>query len=818
MSKITHLKDYRALNFNLDSIYLEFNLDKKVTTVFSEMKFSNFKDKELLLYGKNLRLEKICLNQKKFNFEKTEEGILLKKLPEEFSLQIENSIFPIKNTSLSGLYQSGKILVTQNEPQGFRKITFFPDRPDVMTKFTTKLIGNKKEFPIMLSNGNLIESGVLENEKHFAVWQDPFKKPSYLFAIACGKLDLLQDEFITISGRKIDLRIYTDPGQSHRAKFAMQSLKNAMKWDENKFGLEYDLDLYMIVSVDSFNSGAMENKGLNIFNSRLILADEEKSTDADFMNIEGVIAHEYFHNWTGNRVTCRDWFQLTLKEGLTVFRDQLFSADMRDKTLQRISDVEILKAYQFSEDASPNAHSIKPKEYLEIRNFYTTTIYEKGSEIIRMIETILGEKGFKKGIDLYFKRHDGQAVTTEDFIMAMEDANNFDFSEFKHWYDEIGTPRLEVSEKFENKNYTLKINKRTKALLPLKYSLYNKEGVILKSETLYLLDKLEINLKTEKKPILSLNQNFSAPIIHNYKHPLEEILFLVEHDKDFFNRYDAVQRIYTEDILNGNFENSLLTFKKVLNSNINNYLKSFMLKLPNYQNIFSHYDKNLIIKKVYKNIKKIKLEIKNKFEDQLLEIIKKTSGTKSSDLSQETMGKRALKNIALSYLNDKKLAKDIYFTSSTMTEKLKAMQIANNKEIFADYLKKYGDDINMLMTYFQIIATRDRENPLEKIKLILKSELFDYKIPNLVRGLIGAFTMNYLHFFTEEGFNFFAKELKKIDRINPETASRLCGSINLYPKLNVKTQKIIYNNLKEFYQGGNISKNTYEILNKIFEK
>lgn len=815
--KKTCLKDYCPLNFDLNSVYLEFNLDKKTTEVFNKMEFSNFQDERLKLYGEDLELQEILLNDEKVDFKKVENGIVLKKLPEKFTISIKTIIHPADNTALSGLYQSGDILVTQNEPQGFRRMTYFPDRPDVMTKYTTKLIGDKKEFPVMLSNGNPIDSGELVDGKHFATWEDPFKKPSYLFAVAAGDFDLLQDKFVTVSGREIDLRIYTNPGKAKKAEFAMESLKNAMKWDEERFGLEYDLNMYIIVAVSSFNSGAMENKGLNVFNSRLVFVDSEMSTDVDFMNVEGVIAHEYCHNWTGNRVTCRDWFQLTLKEGLTIFRDQLFSEDMRDKTIQRVSDVEILKAYQFSEDVSPNSHPIKPKEYLEMRNFYTTTVYQKGSEVIRMMHTLLGDDGFCKGMDLYFERHDGQAVTTEDFVSAMEDANDFDFSDFVHWYDEAGTPKLKVQESFKDGEYALKVSKDTKAMLPLSYSLYNrKNGEVLESEILHLIDKVEIKIKSDEKPVLSLNQNFSAPIIHDYKQSLEDRLFLVEHDEDYFNRYDAVQSVYLDDIVSGNFENSVKAFSEVLKSKVGNYLKSYMLKIPSYQTIFGEYEKDLPIEEIYERVNKIRKEIKKNFEKELLEIVSENGGTEPTDLSQEAMGKRAIKNVAMVYLDDKDLAEKDYFNLATMTEKLVDMQVARSEKLFDDYLEKFGDDKDMLTKYFQMIAINSKENPIEKIKEILKSDLFDYKVPNLVRGLLGIFAMNYKFFFTKEGMKLFTKELKKIDKLNPETASRLCASINLYPKLNKETQDMVYSSLESFYKSKDISKNTYEILNKIF--
>jgi len=811
-----YLKNYQKLNFGLDSIFLEFNLDKEKTRVRSKMEFSNFQDSQLELFGEDLKIIKILLNQKNAEFQKTENSIIFQNLPNKFSIEIETEIYPSKNSHLEGLYQSGDILATQNEPQGFRRITYFPDRPDVMTKFTTKLIGDKIEFPTLLSNGNLIESGDLEDGKHFAIWEDPFKKPSYLFAVVGGNLDLLEDSFVTMSNRKIDLKIYTDPDKAQKSKFAMESLKRAMRWDEEKFGLEYDLDIFMIVAVDSFNMGAMENKGLNIFNSSLLLADDKTSTDSDFLAIESVIAHEYFHNWTGNRITCRDWFQLTLKEGLTVFRDQLFSADMRNSTIQRIQDIERLRRFQFPEDSSPNAHPIKPKEYLEINNFYTFTVYEKGAEVIRMIQTILGEDGFRKGMDLYFKRFDGQAVTTEDFINSMADANGVDFSNFLNWYNEKGTPEIEISEKFEDGNYSLKISTESKSQFPFTFSLYSKDGSVLETKTVNILGEYLFEKRLSEKPIISINQNFSAPIKHNYIHSLEETIFLVKYDIDSFNRYEAVQSIYTQDILYGKTENSLKVFENVLNSDSSNYLKSYLLKLPEIANIFDTFTENIPVENIYKNIENLKKEISNSYSSEFRIFVENSKNISESDLSQNAMGLRAVKNISLDYLNDKEMAKSEYQTSNSMTEKLKALECAKSENLFKEYLNEFANDQEMVVKYFRIIAGESSNSPISKIENILKSQLFNYKIPNLVRGLLGSFSRNYRFLFTEKGMKFFARELEKVDKINPHISARLCETINLYPKLEKKTQKIIFSNLENFYKGKTISKNSFEILNRVF--
>ncbi|HIO71194.1 MAG TPA: aminopeptidase N, partial [Campylobacterales bacterium] len=765
--KKTYLKDYKPLNFDLESIFLEFQLDREKTEVLSKMEFRNFQEEELILYCEDLELGDIRLNGEKVEYEQGEGFIKFQNLPREFSLTIYSTIYPSKNSQLEGLYISGDILVTHNEPEGFRRITPFPDRPDVMTKFTTKLIADKEEFPILLSNGNPISSGDLDDKKHFAIWEDPFKKPSYLFAVVAGKLDLLQDRYTTSSGREIELRIYTDVGKSQQAFFAMESLKNAMRWDEERFGLEYDLDIYMVVAVDSFNMGAMENKGLNIFNSSYLLADEETATDSDYLAIESVIAHEYFHNWTGNRVTCRDWFQLSLKEGLTVFRDQLFSADMRDPTIQRVQDVERLRKYQFPEDASPNAHPVQPKEYLEINNFYTWTVYEKGAEVIRMIHTVLGEEPFQKGMKLYFERHDGQAVTIEDFLKAMADANGIDLSKFSLWFHEVGTPHLKIREHFSEGLYSLKIEKDKEAETPLQFTLYNRNGTVIDSFGILFSNSFNLEIKTISKPILSLNQNFSAPIKHNYIPSLEDTIFLVQNDIDLFNRYEAVQSIYMESILTGEFESSLKVFDIVLRSDVNDYLKSYMLKLPEIATVFDKFKENIPIKEIYSKVEELRDKIGEVFEDDLLELFESRRGTERLDLSIEAMGKRALKNRVLYYLNSKELGEFDYNDAKTMTEKLQALRIARSEKLFEDFLSKYRDNQKMVIEYFKIVAEDVRENPVLKIEELLKSPMFDYKIPNLVRGLLGSFGRNYLYLFTKSGIELFVRELQKIDSINP---------------------------------------------------
>ena len=563
--KTIYLKDYQVSDYLISDIHLTFELDDTRTLVRTKLQIHRHPQAKgpapLVLNGEELELVGLVLDGKKLSSSDYKlEGDLLSigDVPDKFELEVENYINPQANKALDGLYKSGTIFCTQNEPEGFRRITYYIDRPDVMAKFTTKIIADKKKYPVMLSNGNPIGEGELDNGRHWCEWQDPFPKPCYLYALVAGDLAMVRDSFTTRSGRKIDLRIYVDKGNENKCDHAMRSLIKSMKWDEEKFGLEYDLDIFMIVAVDAFNMGAMENKGLNIFNSAYVLADEASATDNNFLGIESVVGHEYFHNWTGNRVTCRDWFQLTLKEGLTVFRDQEFSADMNSRTVTRISDVSALRRAQFVEDAGPTSHPIKPDSYIEINNFYTATVYEKGAEVIRMIHSLLGPKGFRAGMDKYFELFDGGAVTTEDFVHAMSVANdNFDFDQFKRWYAQSGTPRLKARGKWDGStnSYSLTLSQTCPATpgqkekkpfhMPVRVGLVGPDGSDMLSTMVELKDS-EQTFKFDSiaaKPVLSINRGFSAPVILDVDLSDDDLAFLMGHDSDEFNRYEAGQML-----------------------------------------------------------------------------------------------------------------------------------------------------------------------------------------------------------------------------------------------------------------------------------
>jgi len=605
-AKTIFLKDYKPPQFLIDKVNLQIDLFEKWTSVKTTMKFRHNpkvkqKNKILELSGKNLELKKVFLNDielKKTQYEIDDYKLKILNVPKKFILTTYVRIKPHKNTELEGLYKSGSIFCTQCESEGFRKITFFLDRPDVMSIYETTISADEKFYPVLLSNGNMIDDGKLKNGRHWVKWEDPFPKPSYLFALVAGNLMNIEDTFRTSSGRDVKLQIFVEEENIEFCDHAMQSLKNSMRWDEERFGREYDLDLFMIVAVNDFNMGAMENKGLNIFNSKLILASEETATDSDFYNIQGVVGHEYFHNWSGNRVTCRDWFQLSLKEGFTVFRDQEFSSDLNSRAVQRINDVDRLRMYQFPEDEGPMSHPIRPDSYMEINNFYTMTVYEKGAEVVRMIYTLLGKEGFRKGTDLYFKRHDGQAVTCENFVSAMEDSNKVDLNQFRRWYSQSGTPELHISGSYNQdaKTFTIKVkqscpdsagqkgfgesklqskgelkkiipigNQSTESFLqkrpfhiPVAIGLLNQEGkdISLKSfkndsrKNLYT-SILEIRKENEifvfenisVEPIPSLLRGFSAPVKINYHYSNEELAFLMANDSDDFNRWDAGQNL-----------------------------------------------------------------------------------------------------------------------------------------------------------------------------------------------------------------------------------------------------------------------------------
>jgi len=860
-----YLKDYTKPTHSISELYLTFELHDTETKVHNRMQVKPLVGSELLLNGEELKFVSAKVNgelvtDSSLKFE--ENTLLISNLPsEDFILEIENIIDPKANTALDGLYMSSGIFCTQNEPEGFRRITYFIDRPDNLSVFTTKIIADKEQCPILLSNGNLMESGDLDNGKHFAIWNDPFPKPAYLYALVAGDLGKVVDTYTTGSGRKIALEIFVDKGNESKCNYAMESLKNSMKWDEQRFGLEYDLDIYMIVAVDSFNMGAMENKGLNIFNSAYVLADRETATDDNFFGIESVIGHEYFHNWTGNRVTCRDWFQLTLKEGLTVFRDQEFSADLNSRAVCRINDVNGLRGHQFTEDGGPTAHPIKPKSYIEMNNFYTSTIYEKGSEVIRMIHTLLGEEGFRKGMDKYFELFDGQAVTTEDFVHAMSVANdNYDFSQFMLWYDQAGTPVVNVESTYnsDSSELTLKISQTCPATpgqdtkkpfhMPLALGLVTEAGKDLKltlkdTGAQKDLDRGVLHLTKEQETFVftnvteavvpSLNRQFSSPIRLKTNLSNEDMAFLMANDSDEFNRFESCN-VYAKGLLldmvktgehkfDENFANS---WAKVLeDKNIDDAFKAICLSLPTVGELVQEQTIH-----DYAGTKKaidfLEQSLASKFEAGIKALYDSLNVEDEFKVDAASMGKRSLKNKMLSYLGTLEKYNGIvetqYNSSTNMTDRMGAMKVSvfnsheSAKNILNDFYDRFKDQTLVMQKWFMTQASSEDDTTFENVKSLLESDVYDKNVPNLVRSLIGAFARNEVQFNHESGrgIKFIAAQIKEIDKINPQVASRLASAFRDLKHMPKDLQVLAKSELEEIVKIDGLSKNVYEIVSK----
>jgi len=867
MDKI-YLKDYEKPPFVVQTIDLEFELHNTKTLVTSKMqvKRAGKENSPFFLNGEELELISVYLDARELHeseYELNELGLTLHKLPEIFTLEIKNSINPEANTALDGLYKSSGIFCSQNEPEGFRRITYFTDRPDIMAVYTTKIIADKKDYPILLSNGNLFEEGDLGDGKHYAIWKDPFPKPSYLYALVAGDLGCVSDSFTTMNNNEIELNIYCDKGNEAQCSHAMTSLKNSMKWDEERFGREYDLEVYNIVAVDSFNMGAMENKGLNVFNSHYVLADADTATDTNFMGIESVIGHEYFHNWTGNRITCRDWFQLTLKEGLTVFRDQEFSSDLNTRSVQRIADVKALQERQFVEDASPTSHPIKPDAYIQINNFYTATIYEKGAEIIRMIHTIIGEGGFRAGMDLYFKTFDGQAVCTEDFIWSMQEASGFNFDHFKLWYSQSGTPEVDVKTVFDKKSKTLSltlrqtffsptIHEQKPYFFPFKIGLLNNSGhecgleledtvgQTLIDKGILLISKEEetfVFKNIKDAPILSLNRNFTAPIKVHTAYSLEEYAFLMAHDQDEFNRFEASQimasmvlhklidAVEANDAMNLSPTYKAAFEKVLLDMDMDMSLKADSLTLPSVSLLMQE-RAVLDVEAVYvaRNFLKRELirELGADIQTQYASLDRECEYT----LESKEMARRKLKNTLLSYmgaLKDDTPVLQQYQNSNNMTDRLAALSILANSrgeaktQALEDFYKRYKDNTLVMNKYLAVIASSELKETPSNVKALLEDEVFDMKVPNLVRSLIGSFARNALHFHAVDGsgYSFIADKVLELDKLNPQIASGLVGVFKDYARLNKEAQGLMKKELEKIVNTKELSKNVYEIVSKI---
>ncbi len=877
--------DYTPPEYLIDEIHLCITLSDEQTSVFSQLhvrKHPNWQEShevssELTLNGTNLKLLDLKLDGvslPRSSFSLNENELIITELPDKFTLEIVTEINPAKNTSLQGLYKSGDNYCTQCEAEGFRNITYYLDRPDVMSVFTTRIEADKSQFPFLLSNGNLIESGELDKGRHFKTWHDPFPKPSYLFALVAGDFDLLQDTYKTASGREVDLEIYVDKGKLNQCHHAMASLKKAMKWDEDVYGLEYDLNIYMIVAVSDFNMGAMENKGLNIFNTCYILANNNTATDTDLEGVEGVVAHEYFHNWTGNRVTCRDWFQLSLKEGLTVFRDQEFSADMHSRSVKRLEDARLIRTLQFSEDAGPMAHPIRPDSYIEMNNFYTHTVYIKGAEVIRMIHTLLGEEGFQLGMKLYFKRHDGQAVTCEDFVKAMEDANDVDLSLFRNWYSQAGTPEVVVESNWNegSGDYSLLFHQDCPAtpgqahkelfLIPMRLALFNKKGEMIplnldetalqdqgliplfatENEIVIALTKKQHTLTfhgLSVEPAPSFLRGFSAPVKLQYHYTDDQLSLLLSNDNDSYSNWDAGQLLMTRVILKLTeqlVDNQAIQEPDILASSLGSMLDkaefdpnlvAMNLKVPELNFLLEQFDE-IPFDELIRAHQAVKHFLAEKLYDKLITMYHKAILMVNQGGDHEK-GWRCLQNACLSLLavSEKdeifQLAIIQFNQSTNMTNALAALKVlahsesTSKNEILQRFYDHWQDEELVVDKWFAIQATNPNDCAIDDVNQLLQHADFEITNPNKVRALLMSFAKgNLINFHREdgEGYALIADIIIKLNKINPQIAARMAASFNQWRKFDKQRQQLMNIQLKGLIKLDNLSPDVYEIISK----
>jgi aminopeptidase N len=859
---ITFLRsEYKAPAFTIQSVDLDIALNPSKTMVVNRMMIQRAAGQlgqSLVLHGEEQELISVRVNGEIVRgYELTPHSLTIHNLPDQFELSITSANVPDKNTSLMGLYVSNGNFFTQCEAEGFRKITYFLDRPDVMATYQVTLRAIKKDFPVLLSNGNLIKEEGLPNGWHSAVWQDPFPKPSYLFALVAGKLQAIERTIRSQSGKDKLLQVWVEAKDLDKTEHAMDSLIASIKWDEQRFGLELDLDRFMIVAVGDFNMGAMENKGLNIFNTKFVLANPETASDVDYSNIESVVAHEYFHNWTGNRVTCRDWFQLSLKEGLTVFRDQEFSADQMGsasgKAVKRIEDVRLLRQVQFPEDAGPMAHPIRPDSYQEINNFYTVTVYEKGAEIIRMQQTLLGRDGFRKGMDLYFKRHDGQAVTCDDFVSAMSDANQKDLNQFKRWYSQAGTPRVKVEESFSGNTYQVKLTQSCPATpgqdtkepfhIPLLFKIIGSEPTDYSnkasSEQLFELTQTSQTITVEglkEKPTLSINRNFSAPIVLDFEQSESDLLTLLRQDDDAFNRWEAAQKLFMGCILSGATLSSdlLNTLKEILlNGQLDPAFKDLIFTLPAESYLYEQV-KVIDPQAIHQSRRKLRHQLAHHLQEAWLWAYEhhQTPGKFSPDAM--SAGKRSLKNLALHMLSESghigatEFALKQYEAANNMTERYGALAVMVNfasthaAKCLGHFHQTFQSDALVIDKWFALQATRqsDLNNPqsvLRDVMALREHPDFSLKNPNRARSLIHAFCMNNPGAFHQPeaaSYEFWANHVIELNQINPQVAARLARGLDRWKQFAPNYQVHMKSALELIAKQDNLSSDVAEVIEK----
>ena len=871
----TRLEDYLPPAFLVDRVEIEFDLGVAETRVRSRLALTRNTDKDapggpLVLDGDEIELVSLAIDGAPVatgGYVLDEKHLTVEDVPDAFTAEIETVIRPADNSRLMGLYVSSGNFCTQCEAEGFRRITFFPDRPDVMTTFRVTIRADKEAQPVLLSNGNLVETRDLGGGRHEAVWEDPFKKPSYLFALVAGDLALVEDRFTTMSGREVRLCIYVEHGNESRTGYAMDVLKRAMKWDEERFGREYDLDLFNIVAVSDFNMGAMENKSLNVFNARYVLADPEIATDHDYAGIETVVSHEYFHNWTGNRVTCRDWFQLSLKEGLTVFRDQEFAADQRSRPVKRIGDVRGLRAAQYPEDSGPLAHPVRPAEYIQINNFYTATVYQKGAEVIRMMHTLLGEEGFRKGMDLYFERHDGQAVTCDDFVQAMQDGGNKDLNQFRLWYSHAGTPELTVSGEYDEAGsaYTLTVEQKVPDTpgqtgkrpmhLPLDVGLVGPDGAALPlalagssgagAPTSRLLD---IRRETqsfrftgiEAKPVPSLNRGFSAPVKLKTAYADDDRAFLFAHDPDPFARWEAGQQVGAKVLLEmiaaiaeghePEPDGALIEGIRATldDERLEPAYVAHAVVLPT-ENYLAEQMDVVDVDAIHAARERMRRAIAQALRAKLEDVYHGMRTNEAYSPDPEQAGQRALKNTALGYLAalDDGAARDMvtgqYHAADNMTDTMGALGVLNDlatpdrKHLLDEFYARYAGNPLVVEKWLALQAVCKLPDTLEVVRALMNHEAFSMRNPNKVRSLLGAYAMgNQLRFHAADGsgFDFIAGRVIELDRLNPHVAARLLPPLGRWRRFDEGRREKMKAALRHVLDAEGISTDVYEIASK----
>ena len=876
--KMIYLKDYQAPEYLIDETHLTFELFEDHSLVHAQLVMRRNPERgpglpPLVLDGQQLELLSVTLADQELSagdYQLSENTLTLQPASASFTVDTSVRIHPETNTALEGLYKSGTMFCTQCEAEGFRKITYYLDRPDVMSKFTTTVVAEQHSYPVLLSNGNPIASGPGEDGRHWATWEDPFMKPAYLFALVAGDLWCVEDTFTTMTQRNVALRIYVEPENIDKCQHAMNSLKKSMRWDEEVYGREYDLDIFMIVAVNDFNMGAMENKGLNIFNSSCVLAKAETATDAAHQRVEAVVAHEYFHNWSGNRVTCRDWFQLSLKEGFTVFRDSEFSADTHSRTVKRIEDVAYLRTHQFAEDAGPMAHPVRPDAYMEISNFYTLTIYEKGSEVLRMIHTLLGPELFRKGSDLYFERHDGQAVTCDDFVKAMEDASGIDLTQFKRWYTQAGTPRLEISEAYDSaaQRYSLTFRQSCPAtpgqseklpfVIPVALGLLDAKGnelpLRLQGESaaqgtsrVLSVTEAEQTFTFEaiaEKPLPSLLRGFSAPVKLSFPYSRDQLMFLMQHDSDGFNRWEAGQQLSVQvlqELIGQHQRGEALVLDQRLvaalrtlleDESLDQAMVAEMLSLPGeaYLTEISEVADVEAIHAAREFARKVLADALFAPLWARYQANREVSRATPYVAEAAHFARRSLQNIALSYLmlseKPEVLAACVeqFDSADNMTERLTALAVlvnspfeAEKAQALAVFAENFKDNPLVMDQWFSVQAASTLPGGLARVKALMQHPAFTLKNPNKVRALIGAFAgQNLVNFHAADGsgYRFLADLVIELNALNPQIASRQLAPLTRWRKYDAARQALMKGELERILASGALSSDVYEVVSK----